>query len=556
MTKLKILGSSRISLAVVAAIAQLLSGQAYAQSAEDDEALVAPIELDNRLPEDDGVAPEDEFEDLIFDADTVSYRLVEDDSGDDWMEPPPQSEQDSAELKRLFELYRDALANKNYVEADTLAKRVVELSIQLNGLDSHDSAKAITNLGIAQHNNKDYEAAQLNFTASINIIERIDDRLSIALVNPLQGLAATQAATGRPDLATRSYQRAIHVTHVNDGPHNAGQVDSLESMAELYISMGEIKDASSIQQNIFSIQSRNIDPTSLDIIPAMEKRAEWQHRLQFYDNERATWRRLIQILEKHHGNKSLELVEPLKKLGRSYLFVSLAEYDFQTDVSTASGETYLRRANRIADENPDSNWEIVEDTLLSLGDYYILSGRPNQAARVYLEAWAVLSDGEEEDRLVIRKDHLEEPHILQRVYPARYYNSLREDDGNQPPGNFETGSIVFGYSVGANGRINNLIHLETQPAEIEDFAQPVARSLRRLIYRPRLEDGRPVSTHEFVYTHEFFYRPPDIKEKVEALEPAANEDDEKGDETSTPMLNESIEGLTTEQPESANEEVT
>ena len=59
MTKLKILGSSRISLAVVAAIAQLLSGQAYAQSAEDDEALVAPIELDNRLPEDDGVAPED-----------------------------------------------------------------------------------------------------------------------------------------------------------------------------------------------------------------------------------------------------------------------------------------------------------------------------------------------------------------------------------------------------------------------------------------------------------------------------------------------------------------
>ena len=298
MTKLKILGSSRISLAVVAAIAQLLSGQAYAQSAEDDEALVAPIELDNRLPEDDGVAPEDEFEDLIFDADTVSYRLVEDDSGDDWMEPPPQSEQDSAELKRLFELYRDALANKNYVEADTLAKRVVELSIQLNGLDSHDSAKAITNLGIAQHNNKDYEAAQLNFTASINIIERIDDRLSIALVNPLQGLAATQAATGRPDLATRSYQRAIHVTHVNDGPHNAAQVDSLESMAELYISMGEIKDASSIQQNIFSIQSRNIDPTSLDIIPAMEKRAEWQHRLQFYDNERATWRRLIQILEK------------------------------------------------------------------------------------------------------------------------------------------------------------------------------------------------------------------------------------------------------------------
>lgn len=520
MTKFNILGSSRVSLAAVAAVAQLLSGHVYAQSVEHDDALVAPIELDNRLPEDDGVAPEDEFEDLIFDPETGSYRLVEDDSGDDWVEPPSQNEQDGEELKRLFDLYREALTNKNYVETDTLAKRVVELSIKLNGLDSHDSAKAISNLGISQHNNGDYEAALLNFTASINIVERIDDRLSVALINPLQGLAASQAATGRPDLATRSYQRAVHISHVNNGPHNAGQIDTLESMAELYISMGESKDASGIQKNIFSIQSRNIDHTSLDIIPAMEKRAEWQHRLQLYNSERATWRQLIRIIEKHHGKKGLELIEPLSKLGRSYLFVSPAEYDVKSDVSTASGETYLRRANRIADENPGSNWSIVEDTLLSLGDYYILSGRPNRAAKIYLEAWQLLSAGEEGDRLLIRKDHLEKPNILQSVYPPRYYNSVREDDGQQPPNSFETGSMVFGYSIAANGRIDNLIHLETQPAEIEDFAQPVARSLRRLLYRPRLQDGRPVSTHEFVYTHEFFYRPSDIKEKVEALEPA------------------------------------
>jgi len=517
-----------VSCAVAASIAQLLASQAHAQTADEDE-LVAPIELENRLPADDGVAPEEEFEDLIFDTGTGSYRLVEDDSGDDWVEPPPQSERDAAELKRLFDLYREALSNKNYIEADTLAKRVVELSIELNGLDSHDSAKAITNLGIAQHNNGDYEAALLNFTASINIVERIDDRLSSALINPLQGLAATQAATGRPDLATQSYRRAVHVSHVNDGPHNAEQIDTLESMAELQISMGRIKDASNIQQNIYSIQSRNIDPTSLDIIPAMRKRAEWQHRLQFYNSERATWRQLIQVLEKHHGKKSLELIEPLKSLGRSYLFVSPAEHDFQTDVSTASGETFLRRANRIADENPDSNWKIVEDTLLSLGDYYILSGRPNRAANVYLEAWNVLSEGEESDRLNIRKDHLEEPHILQRVYPARYYNSAREDDGRPPPSSFETGTIVFGYSIAPSGRIDNLVHLETQPAEINDFAQPVARSLRRLIYRPRIEDGKPVSTHENVYSHEFFYRPSDLEEKREALRNSQSEDQSDND---------------------------
>lgn len=502
-----------------------LCGPVLAQSSAEEEP-IEPITIDDHYSTEEGVAPEEEFEDLVFDAGSGSYRLVEDDSGDDWVEPPSQGEQDLAELKRLFELYRDALQNKNYVEADTLAKRVVELSIQINGLDSHDSAKAITNLGIAQHNNKDYDAALLNFAASIAIVERIDDRLSLALVNPLQGLAATQAATGRPDLARSTYQRAVHVSHVNEGPHNPNQVDTLESMAELYISMGEVKDANSIQENIYVIQSRNIDPTSLDIIPALEKRANWQHRLLRYNSERLTWRQIINVLEKHHGKRSLTLIEPLQQLGRSYLFVNPSEYEFQTDVSTASGESYLRRANRIADDSPDAGWALVEDTLLSLGDYYILSGRPNRAAKIYTEAWDLLTNGETDpetdsaavvvaddsqgERLRTRAEHLQKPNILQRVYPPKYYNSLRENDGQPPPENFETGTITFGYTIGPNGRIDNLIHLETQPPEIKGFEEPVGRSLRRLIYRPRLVDGRMVSTAENIYTHDFFYRPTDL----------------------------------------------
>lgn len=489
--------------------------EAVAQDAAGNDAgeELQTIDVSRPPASGDDEPPEEEFNDMVFDEETGSYRLIESDEGDDWVEPPTQREQDEEELRRLFALYKESLDNKQYLEADTLAKQVVELSIKLNGLDSHDSAKAITNLAIAQHNNEEYEAALLNFAASIDIIERIDDRLSANLINPLQGLAATHAAMGRPDLAQETFQRAVHVSHVNEGPHNQAQVETLESMAELLLSIGEYEDAIDIQEHIYAIESRKIDPDSIDMIPALENRARWQHRLQIYHRERVTWRRVINILEREYGKEDLRLIPPLKSLGRSYLFVSPAEYEFQPDVSSASGETYLRRANRIADTNPDADWKILQDTLLTLGDYYVVSGRPNRASRVYNESWDKLSNPDDEDleeRLKYRQKNLETPVVLQQIYPPKYYNSERTNDGRPPPPSYSIGTISFGYTVNPNGRVANLKHIETQPAEIDDFYRVIAREIRRLIYRPRLVDGKMSATPNMVYTHDFFYREADL----------------------------------------------
>lgn len=453
-------------------------------------------------------------QDVETDEQNPGYRLIEDDSEDDWEEPLPQRESKTDELRRLYDLYRDALDSTAYLEADTLAKRIVELSIRISGIDSHDSARAITNLAIAQHHNRDYESAQRNFIASIDIIERIDDRLSEALINPLRGLAATQVSTGRPDQARKTFQRAIHVSQVNDGPHNKGQVATLEAMSELFISMGEYKDAIGIQEHVYEIQARNIDPRSIEVLPALEKQAFWQHRLQMYQRERTSWRRVISIIEKNRGKEDLLLIPPLTNLGKSYLFITPAEFEFHADAAAGSGETYLRRANRIADANPDSNWKTVEETLLALGDYYILSGRPNRAAKIYKEAWALLSEEDEAQRKY-RRENLEQINVLQDIYLPKYYNSDRKEAGRNVPENFLPGSVNFSYTVLATGRITNIKHLETQPPQIVDITDTVGRKLRHLIYRPRVADGTLVGRADVVYTHEFFYKLSDLPAEVE-----------------------------------------
>ena len=150
--------NARIPTFVFAAIA-CVCGPIMAQQSVENASPPDGLEMIDLAAERQQPAPDDGFESIEYDEVTQSYRLVIDDAGDDYIEPPSEREMQVNELQRLFDLYREALANKDFLEADTLAKRVVESSIRLNGLDSHDSAKAITNLGIAQHNNRDFEAA-------------------------------------------------------------------------------------------------------------------------------------------------------------------------------------------------------------------------------------------------------------------------------------------------------------------------------------------------------------------------------------------------------------
>lgn len=427
---------------------------------------------------------------------------------------PESAESPEERLQRYFLLYKEALDNKAYAEADTLAKQVVELSIHVFGIDSLDSARALTNLGIAQHQNEDYDSAILNYSAAIDIIERVEDRLNSNLINPLKGLGAAQLASGQPDKAVDSFQRAVHVSHVNEGPHNLEQVDVLESLAETYLSVGEFDEVKDIQGHIFSLQARNVDLNSLEAIPALERQARWQHRLQQFEQERYTWRKVIDIIEDRRGKDDLSLIAPLTDLGKSYLFVGQPSMSFHQPTSISSGEIYLKRALRIAEGNPESTWKTREAAMLALGDFYTLSGKPSRAKKIYSDTWDLLSGDEE--RLKNRRDHLETLVVLQEVKPPKYVGIGGQVRSSLPGDNYRTGQIVYDYSVSSRGLTTDIDMVEADPAGFEDMERAVLNNLRARIHRPRLVDGATVQTDDLTFTHKFFYRESDL--------PAAGQD--------------------------------
>ena len=414
----------------------------------------------------------------------------------------PDPETTESDLLREFARFRQLIDDRNFDEADASAKRVVEMAIRLHGPQSLETSKALSNLGIVQSSNEQYDAAIQNFTSAIEILEIVENRLTSQLVNPLRGLGAAQLGNGRPDLATRTFDRATHITHVNEGPHNIEQVEILESLAEANVRLGDLEAARDVLDRIHILNVRHFEDDALGLLPSLMRRANWQHRAGYYTDERATYRRAIRIIETSAGKSDPRLVSPMVRLGESFYY-----YDPSTDgvrgSAGSTGETYFKRAIRIAEEAEDFPWLEMATTKLALADYYAFHDSHNRARKIYLEVWTYLS--EDEERVEMRRDLMERP-ISLRDEPLPGYAG---DSSPTSTAELLKGSIRVDYTVSNRGRVKN-IRTAAFPVEFTDMQRMVHREIRRRFFRPAMVDGEPIDSENLVFEHEFFYSQSDL----------------------------------------------
>jgi tetratricopeptide (TPR) repeat protein len=415
-------------------------------------------------------------------------------------------------LAELFGQFKQLVDDASYDEADAVAKRIIELAIATKGPKTHETAKALTNLAIVQERTKQYDAAKQNFQAAIDIIEDIEDRLNSQLVNPLKGLAAAQLESGRPDLASDTYQRAIHVTHVNQGPHNLNQIDLLESLAEVDLQLGDVDAAKDVQDRIYALNVRAYDVDTMELLPSLMRRAAWQHRAGLIYDERATYRRVIHIIEEKRDKDDLALVEPLVLLGKSFFYYDTSgqETTYQ-DATMSTGEIYFKRAVKIATDSPDSDWRILADSTLALADYYMFDGNVQRARQVYISIWDMLSEEDDQEKLTVRQQALETVHLLKGSPLPGYVGD--SDPNATPPATEDPvrqGRIVISYIVSTRGRATRLKLVEAEPSEFTDMQTDVEREVRRRLFRPRFENAEPADSKEQLFEHTFYYRQSDL----------------------------------------------
>ena len=107
-----------------------------------------------------------------------------------------------------------------------------------------------------------------------DIIEFMDGRLSVDLLNPLKAIGAAQLQAGNGDHARDAWIRAVHISHVNLGPHNLEQIETLYAIAALYSRAEMSKEERIVRRQIKYLRYRYSAPERQEIVPAMNEKTE------------------------------------------------------------------------------------------------------------------------------------------------------------------------------------------------------------------------------------------------------------------------------------------
>ncbi len=410
------------------------------------------------------------------------------------------------QLSKEINRYRRLVQTETFDEADNVAKRVIELAIKVHGTESKEFARALINLGVIQDATGQYDAAIQNFSSAIEIIESVDDRLNLSLVEPLKGLGGSQLAIGRLNEAKKTFHKAAHITHVNEGPHNLIQIEILESIVEILFRIGNVKEVRNTLDriNILNIMSFEDDPVGL--LPSLQKHADWQNRLGYYRDERKSYKKIIKIIESNYGNDSKLLIKPLLMLGKSFYFIDKTV--FENERATLTGEMYFKRAIRIAEKTNNISDQEYISTKLALADCYVYEGLIGRARAIYANIWRYLSTNEE--RLILRDEYFSKPkQIIKSRNLPKYADSLLNE--NTLANETAAGKIVVSYDISFRGRVQKVVS-EAFPKEFIDMKRVVEKEIRNRVYRPKIIDGKLEGEKEIIFEHSFIYRLSDLED--------------------------------------------
>ncbi|MEL6950881.1 MAG: tetratricopeptide repeat protein [Pseudomonadota bacterium] len=388
-----------------------------------------------------------------------------------------------------------------------LAKEVVSLAIAAFGNDDPRVGLALTNLAIVQADTRDYATAIENYTAAITSLELSTGTAAAPeLELPLRGLADAYMATGAVEAAIPLYERAILVTHVNDGPSNLDQIPTAASLSRAWLLLGKNRRATTIQESIYRLQQRNMDESSDGYVDALMQRAQWYEGVRDFYAAAKSYRRAAQTLATHYDPMDARRIEPLIAFAFSAPQSATSPYS-GVDRGGRNLTFIILEARRAVDEavkiaraQTDEHPHVLPMTLVAQGDWAMLLGNRTLAWRAYREAWAFLDADPSLHRL--RDELFAEPTLLTSVRFDRVYSSglfPATDDEDYP----QRGFVEINYNVSVGGAPVNLEIVDSEPAGLLDGQ--VYRGMPSFVFRPAFRDGRAVKFTGMTYRHQFRY---------------------------------------------------
>lgn len=379
------------------------------------------------------------------------------------------------------------------------------------------------------------------------------------LAESLLGLGLACRAADRHEQAADAFKQALYIVRMNNGLENLDQLPYLNRLIEENTTLGRWKELDHNYYYLYWVYKRNYGDNDPRLLPVIERVTGAQLQIYnaspklFIGNSlkqrEALVDKAVAIIESHYGRTDPRLVEALNRVAlndyymalhtgkmwdyRSYkqqmrrvtsedlftrtyvpvvtsvaghvsvryeeidvpnmqsgAYLSREESDVfsQIDDTERKGREALERIRTIVESNPDSTPYARAVALAHEGDWQVLyeNGR---GWRKYEQAYALLSRSKDGAKYI--PVLFGQPRALPVLDPA--------PDRKQPPpaGDTPGGTLLKAvFDVTGAGRARRIRVSDPPSAVSHSTVRGLKLYLSSLRFRPRLQDGKPVMTHD------------------------------------------------------------
>lgn len=364
-----------------------------------------------------------------------------------------------------------------------------------------------------------------NYRQAIEEVEEHFGPYDSQLPQHLTSLGLSYQQQGEHAQAVEIFERALHIQRIGGGLYDLNQVPILEEIIESNVARGRWDEASNNHQYLYWLHRRNYDENDPRMLPVIDKLSHWH--LNSYSvtsssglayhliNAHQLFTNAVSIISTHYGDNDLRMVDALRGLTASNYY--LATYNASQQFSAASytpddnqnpasrvllgqyimnsyrsGRDAITRMRDIYSNSPEAPPAAEIGAQIELADWNMLFDRSNTAIAMYQQAYNDLVTYE--DHAALTKDYFGEPKALPNLPLFK---------GNLNTVNEDVDYVLVNFSVSEHGRAKNIKIIESFPENNVRNRIRVRQSLKAAKFRPRFDNGSPVTTEEITHRYVF-----------------------------------------------------
>jgi tetratricopeptide (TPR) repeat protein len=352
---------------------------------------------------------------------------------------------------------------------------------ELEGQGAKGIAGDVLMLGRIHAGLRDFEAAELDYLKAIEMISDEDGEFTPALVDIHQALGRVYINARRFPEAIAVLEQGQAISRRNEGLFNVDQSGLIDDLTLAQLGTGNTIAARDLQVERLENAQRRFGDDDSRLIPFHTHLGDYYDSSRLRVSAREQYSRALELSEVHYGTQSNQAVALLRRL---------TEIDLMLDDETPARERLEAVLASDAEISPIERGL----SLATLGDWAIVNELTELATTNYDEAYRLLDQSPGVDAV----QFFATPKMLNFVPPL---SSVDRGARSLP---WTWGDLELEFEVSADGRVRNVDAVSMEP-RIRDLRNDFVRRMREAYFRPRLIDGRPVTTEDVRYRQSFRY---------------------------------------------------